>query len=152
MPALCARETAIVAEAVAWCCRNKARIVAADERESGVRALLNLGHTFGHAIEAGLGYGAWLHGEAVAAGMVLAARVANRMGRLSDRTVDRVTALIASAGLPTEAPALGLHQWLALMSQDKKVSDGQIRFVLPNESAHACLVPVPNDVLAAVLR
>jgi 3-dehydroquinate synthase len=152
MPALCARDTAIVAEAVAWCCRNKAHMVAADEKESGIRALLNLGHTFGHAIEAGLGYGTWLHGEAVAAGMVLAARVSNRMGRLSDYTLHRVTALIAAAGLPTEAPTLGLPQWLALMAQDKKVSDGQIRFVLPNESAKACMTQVPSDVLAEVLR
>lgn len=127
---LLARDAAAMAYAIERSCQDKARIVMADEKEEGVRALLNLGHTFGHAIEAGLGYGVWLHGEAVAAGMVLAAQASQLLGNLSAEEVARVTDLIAAAGLPVVAPSLGVERWLALMAHDKKVSDGRIKFVL----------------------
>ncbi|MGH8632416.1 MAG: 3-dehydroquinate synthase family protein, partial [Burkholderiales bacterium] len=91
---------------------------------------LNLGHTFGHAIETGLGYGRWLHGEAVAAGMVMAARLSARMGHLSERDVGRIAALLRRARLPVEAPALGVSRYLELMAHDKKVQDGRVRLVL----------------------
>ncbi len=128
--ALMQRDLDVVAYAVERSCRNKARIVAADEREEGVRALLNLGHTFGHAIEAGLGYGKWLHGEAIAAGMVLAAEASRHLGWLDREDVSRVKALLKQADLPIDAPALGYGRWMTLMAQDKKVLDGEIRFVL----------------------
>ncbi len=128
--ALLARDDAVLAEAVYQSCRNKAEVVIADERESGERALLNLGHTFGHAIEAGLGFGTWLHGEAVAAGMVLAAETSCAAGLLAPAARDRVRALVARAGLPVQAPDLGLERWIELMGSDKKVDAGQVRFVL----------------------
>jgi 3-dehydroquinate synthase len=112
-------------------CRNKARVVAADEREKGERALLNLGHTFGHAIETAAGYGSWLHGEAVAAGMVMAADLSVRLGGLTTSDLDRVVSLITRAGLPLEPPAnLSPDQFLAHMAVDKKVDQGNIRLVL----------------------
>jgi 3-dehydroquinate synthase len=104
--------------------------VAADERETGERAILNFGHTFGHAIEAGSGYGSWLHGEAVAAGMVLAARLSVRVSGLSVRDSDRLRALLERAGLPTQAPPLGAERYLTLMARDKKVEGGALRLVL----------------------
>ena len=119
-----------IGHAIEVSCRTKAAVVGADERETGERALLNLGHTFGHAIEAGLGYGPWLHGEAVAAGMVLAARFSQRLGWLATSDVARVEALLARAGLPVEPPALGAQRWLELMGRDKKVAHGQLRLVL----------------------
>jgi 3-dehydroquinate synthase len=137
--------------AVARCCENKARIVAADEKEQGVRAWLNLGHTFGHAIEAGLGYGNWLHGEAVAAGIVLAARVSHRLGGLADDDVKRIEALITRAGLPVEPPKLGFQRWMSLMAQDKKVDSGTIRFILLKGIGHAYVGTVDEDVLRLIL-
>ena len=117
--------------AVVRACERKAAIVAADERESGVRALLNLGHTFAHAIETGTGYGAWLHGEAVAAGIVLAARMSHRMGWLSGQDCERIERLFERAGLPTRAPAeLSPRQMLEVMSVDKKVRRGRLRLIL----------------------
>ncbi len=127
---LLARDTDALGHAVQRSCQNKARIVGQDERESGQRALLNLGHTFGHAIETGLGYGHWLHGEAVAAGMMLAARLSARMGHLSQHDVGRIEALLSRARLPVEAPALGVGRYLDLMAHDKKVQDGRLRLVL----------------------
>jgi 3-dehydroquinate synthase len=112
-------------------CRNKAEVVAEDERESGARALLNFGHTFGHAIETGLGYGNWLHGEAVAAGMCLAASLSARLGWISEDDVRRVENLLLRAGLPTRLPdALDGARMLELMAVDKKVLDGRTRLVL----------------------
>jgi 3-dehydroquinate synthase len=105
-------------------------VVVADERESGERALLNLGHTFGHAIEAGLGFGCWLHGEAVGAGIVLAAEVSVAAGMLDTHARDRIEGLVARAGLPIRSPDLGLDRWIELMSSDKKVDSGRIKFVL----------------------
>lgn len=127
---LLARDTAALAYAIERSCANKAEVVAEDEHESGVRALLNLGHTFGHAIEAGLGYGEWLHGEAVAAGIVMAAELSRRLGWLSDADCDRTTALLVRARLPTQGPALGVERYLELMALDKKVSAGKLRLVL----------------------
>ncbi len=124
------RDPSALAYAVTRSCENKAAVVAADERESGERALLNLGHTFGHAIEAGLGFGTWLHGEAVAAGTILAARLSARMGLLSADEVERIARLFERAGLPIEAPSLGQERYLELMGHDKKVENGRLRLVL----------------------
>jgi 3-dehydroquinate synthase len=130
MDSLNKRDPAALAYAVGRSCENKAAVVAADERESGERALLNLGHTFGHAIEAGLGFGTWLHGEAVAAGTVLAARLSERMGLLTANDVERILRLFERAGLPIEAPSLGRDRYLELMGHDKKVENGRLRLVL----------------------
>lgn len=128
--ALAARDHAALAHTVAQCCRDKAAIVAADEREAGQRALLNLGHTFGHAIEAHQGYGDWLHGEAVAAGMMMAARMSARMGLLANADIDRIERLYAALGLPAEPPRIPSERFIELMGRDKKVLAGQLRLVL----------------------
>ncbi len=130
MDRLTARDPDALAYAIRRSCENKAAVVADDERESGARALLNLGHTFGHAIEAGMGYGTWLHGEAVAAGTLLAADLSHRLGLIAAADVERIAALMRRAGLPTQAPDLGLDAWLAHMEVDKKVEGGKLRFVL----------------------
>ncbi len=130
MARLVARDPAALAHAVRRSCELKAEVVAQDERESGLRALLNLGHTFGHAIEAGLSFGTWLHGEAVAAGTVQAARLSQRLGFLSEADVQRVVALLQRANLPTAAPDLGVDRYLELMGLDKKVEGGKLRLVL----------------------
>lgn len=127
---LLAMEPEALAYAIQRSCANKAEVVAADETEQGERALLNLGHTFGHAIETGLGYGEWLHGEAVAAGTVIAAELSARLGWLSAEEVDRVRRIFRRAGLPEAAPALGVGRYLELMAHDKKVADGQLRLIL----------------------
>lgn len=125
------RDAAALTEAIRRSCANKAEIVAADEREAGVRALLNLGHTFGHAIEAGLGYGDWLHGEAVGAGMCMAADLSVRLGWLEETQRQRAMNLIAAVGLPTKPPAgFSPQQMLDLMGRDKKVLAGQLRLIL----------------------
>ncbi len=131
MDKLLARDAASLMIAVERSCLNKAKVVEADERESGVRALLNLGHTFGHAIETGMGYGVWLHGEAVATGMCMAAHMSARLGWLSDADVARTEALIQRAKLPIRAPAaLDAARFIDLMGVDKKVKDGKVRLVL----------------------
>jgi 3-dehydroquinate synthase len=131
MLALRARDQSALAEAIERSCRDKADIVANDEREQGVRALLNLGHTFGHAIETGMGYGNWLHGEAIAVGMLMVADLSQRMGWIQQVDVDRIKALFVAAGLPTLAPeGMTSEQYMTLMSVDKKVQDGQIRLIL----------------------
>ncbi|OYZ69884.1 MAG: 3-dehydroquinate synthase, partial [Methylophilaceae bacterium 17-43-7] len=111
-------------------CQNKAEVVVADEHEAGERALLNLGHTFGHAIENAMGYGVWLHGEAVAAGTMLAADLSHRLGWLSTQEIARMDALFKLAKLPLNAPKLSVERYLYLMQLDKKVAEGQIRLVL----------------------
>lgn len=127
-----ARDPQALAYAIERSCADKAKVVAADEREAGLRALLNLGHTFGHAIETGAGYGVWLHGEAVAAGMCMAADLSRRLGWLSAAELARIEKLVQRAGLPTRAPkSLGVAQLRELMSVDKKVEAGQLRLVLP---------------------
>ncbi|HWQ36997.1 MAG TPA: 3-dehydroquinate synthase [Burkholderiales bacterium] len=146
---LVARDSAALRYAVQRSCENKARIVAADEREGGQRALLNLGHTFGHAIETGLGYGRWLHGEAVAAGTMLAARLSQRMGHLTETEVRRIESLLRRARLPVDAPALGPSRYMDLMGHDKKVAKGRIRLVLLRSLGEAF---VTDDYPAGALR
>ena len=131
MAALMARDKQALGYAIERSCAIKSAIVAADERESGQRALLNLGHTFGHAIETGMGYGNWLHGEAVATGMLMAADLSARHGWVSNEMVQRTERLLRHAGLPTSAPAeLDEAQFMELMAIDKKVINGELRLVL----------------------
>jgi len=133
MEALMARDGHALAYAIERSCRNKAEVVAGDELETakeGGRALLNLGHTFGHAIETGVGYGEWLHGEAVAAGTMMAANLSHRLGWLSDEDVERARQLFLRAKLPLQGPALGVDRYLDLMGHDKKVIAGRLRLVL----------------------
>ena len=151
--ALVARDPQALAHAIHASCRIKAEIVGADEREQGERALLNFGHTFGHAIENGTGYGTWLHGEAVAMGMVLAARVSQRCLGLPEHATARLRALVQAAGLPADAPALGFERWMELMGRDKKVVAGAIRFVLLDALGAARITSdVPESALREVLR
>ncbi len=131
MSALLARDQVVLAEAIERSCQDKADIVAQDELEQGVRALLNLGHTFGHAIETGMGYGNFLHGEGVAVGMLMAADLSCRMGWMTEDQVERIKRLLIAAKLPTTVPeGMTAEQFMSLMSVDKKVQDGQIRLVL----------------------
>ena len=149
MDKLLARDPAALAYAIHRSCLNKAEVVAADEHESGNRALLNLGHTFGHAIENGMGYGVWLHGEAVGTGMIMAAELSQRLGWLSAADVARAKTLILKARLPAVAPDLGFDKYLDLMSLDKKVEGGKIRFVLLKALGDAV---VSADVPQALLK
>lgn len=130
MPKLVARDPVLLAEAVYRSCEHKARIVAADEHEHGERALLNLGHTFGHAIESHMGYGTWLHGEAVAVGMLMAADLSMRLGWLTAEDVARVKCVLLAAQLPVDPPVMSEQDFLGLMMQDKKVLAGQLRLIL----------------------
>lgn len=154
--ALLAREPAALAHAVRRSCEIKAWVVGQDEREGGLRAILNFGHTFGHAIESGLGYGEWLHGEAVGCGMVMAMQLSRRLGLVDDAMAERVTRLIARAGLPVTGPALGTARYLELMRVDKKAEAGQIRFVVIEAPGRAGVRPAPDaqvgEVLAACTR
>jgi 3-dehydroquinate synthase len=136
------------------CCEIKALIVAEDEKEQGLRALLNLGHTFGHAIEAQMGYGKWLHGEAVATGMVLASRLANTRGDLTQQDVERIIAVIKQYNLPTEVPAdMTSEQFLLHMRKDKKNKKGTIRFILPTQFGQCALVDdVSDDQVRALIE
>ncbi|MEM8659375.1 MAG: 3-dehydroquinate synthase [Pseudomonadota bacterium] len=146
MPQLIAREQSVLAEAIERSCGNKASVVSADERESGMRAILNLGHTFGHAIETELGYSQWLHGEAVAAGMVLALELASRRGWIEGEEVSALRSLLEQAELPVTPPAdMTAERFLELMARDKKVIDGQLRLVLPQEIGRACVVDDVTD-------
>ena len=149
MDALLHGEATALAHAIETSCRIKAEVVAADEREEGDRALLNFGHTFGHAIENAMGYGEWLHGEAVAAGMVVAAQVSARLGFIADRDIARLRELLARGRLPVTPPALGFERWMSLMGRDKKVVAGSIRFVLLEKLGRAV---IGRDVPEAVLR
>lgn len=130
MPALMTLDEAVVSYAVYRSCQNKAEVVARDEHEAGERALLNLGHTFGHAIENGMGYGVWLHGEAVAAGTMLAADLSVRLNWLKATDLQRIKKIFEAAKLPVSAPKLGAAKYLDLMGLDKKVENGKIRLVL----------------------
>lgn len=147
MAALRKRDKAALSYAVEHACAMKAAIVAEDEKEHGKRALLNLGHTFGHAIEAGLGFGTWLHGEAVGAGMMLAAEASHRQGWISEDDVLRVERLLTQAGLPTRSPDLGTHRWIDLMGHDKKVEGGELRFVLLKSLGNAVVAKLPANIL-----
>jgi len=148
---LMAKDAAALAYAIKRSCEIKAEVVRQDERESGLRAILNFGHTFGHAIEAGLGYGAWLHGEAVGCGMVMAADLSNRLGYIDDNAKRRIAALVHAAGLPTKAPDLGIQCWLELMQVDKKNEGGEIKFILLKPLGSPLITSVPHDVLLATL-
>jgi shikimate kinase / 3-dehydroquinate synthase len=149
---LVARDKASLAYAIARSCEIKADVVRQDEREGGLRAILNFGHTFGHAIEAGLGYGAWLHGEAVGCGMVMAADLSHRMGFIDADTVERVRKLVKAAGLPTVAPDLGTQRWLELMEVDKKNEGGAIKFILIKPLGKPSITNAPQDLLLATLE
>ena len=152
MHRLLARDDDAVAYAVRRSSELKAAVVASDERESGLRAILNFGHTFGHAIEAGMGYGAWLHGEAVAAGMVMAADLSTRMGLLPTVDARRIQKLIAEAGLPVAGPGIGAAKYLELMRVDKKSEGGQVRFVLLDGWGSACMRAAPDDLVVAAIE
>jgi 3-dehydroquinate synthase len=150
--ALRARDAASLVHAVRRSCEIKAAVVAADEREADVRAILNFGHTFGHAIEAGLGFGQWLHGEAVGCGMVLAADLSARLGLVPHAFVERLRTLCQRAGLPVRAPQLGgPAQWLELMRSDKKAEAGALRFVVIESPGRASLRSVPESLVRDTL-
>ncbi|WP_342118603.1 bifunctional shikimate kinase/3-dehydroquinate synthase AroKB [Pseudoduganella sp. OTU4001] len=149
---LMARDKGALAYAIARSCEIKADVVRQDEREGGLRAILNFGHTFGHAIEAGMGYGAWLHGEAVGCGMVMAADLSQRLGFIDAAAVERIRDLVAAAGLPVVAPDLGTERWLELMEVDKKNEGGAIKFILLDPLGKARITTAPQDVLLQTLE
>ena len=150
---LLAREDAVVMHAVRRSCEIKADVVGQDEREHGLRAILNLGHTFGHAIETASGYGNWLHGEAVAAGMVMAADMSTRLGWLQPAERDRIVQLLTRLGLPVAPPRIGAQRGRELMGMDKKVLGGRIRLVLLQGPGRAAVVDdYPEQALEATLQ
>ena len=149
--ALRARDKAALAHAVRRSCEIKAWVVGMDEREGGLRAILNFGHTFGHAIETGQGYGVWLHGEAVGCGLVMAADLSARLGLVDGALVPRLQRLCERAGLPVQAPVMPLCRWMDLMRVDKKAEGGEIRFVLINGLGHAVVRPAPDARVAEVI-
>ena len=155
MDALLVRNRTALLHAIRRSCEIKAQVVGADERESGLRAILNFGHTFGHAIETGMGYGVWLHGEGVAAGMVMAAELSCRLGMVDAAFVDRLRALIQRAGLPTKGPVLdatdNAGRYLELMRIDKKSEAGEIRFVLIDGPGKAVVRPAPDALVREVI-
>ena len=152
---LLAREPRALAHAVRRSCEIKAWVVAQDEREAGLRAILNFGHTFGHAIEAGMGYGAWLHGEAVGCGMVMAARLSAALGMVEAAFADRLVRLIAAAGLPVRGPLLdagdNAGRYLELMRLDKKAQAGAITFVLIDRPGRAVMREAPEALVRSVI-
>jgi 3-dehydroquinate synthase len=152
LDALMARDPAALAHAVKRSCEIKAWVVSQDEREGGIRAILNFGHTFGHAIEAGLGFGEWLHGEAVGCGMVMAANLSQRLGLVDAAFVSRLTTLIQRAGLPTVGPKLGVDEYLHHMRVDKKAEAGEIKFVLIDQPGKAITRGAPDAVVAQVIE
>jgi 3-dehydroquinate synthase len=152
LAALLRRDKPALAHAVRRSCEIKAAVVAQDERESGPRAILNFGHTFGHAIETGLGYGQWLHGEAVACGMVMAAQLSQRLGLITPEYAARLRGVIERAGLPVRAPALGAQRYLELMRHDKKSLGGQIRFVVIESPGVARLRSADEAVVRQVIE
>lgn len=152
LPALLAREPAALSYAVRRSCEIKAAVVAQDERESDLRAILNFGHTFGHAIEAGLGYGAWLHGEAVGCGMVMAADLSARLRLISDAESHRIRRIVERAGLPVRGARLGVERYLELMRLDKKSTAGEIRFVVLEALGNAGIRSAPDDLVRQVIE
>ena len=149
MDSLYALDEQALSYAIARCCQIKAEVVAQDEKESGIRALLNLGHTFGHAIEAELGYGNWLHGEAVAAGTVMAAKTAQLQGLISQEQLDRIQAILQKANLPVHTPdSMSFDDFMKHMMRDKKVLAGELRLVLPTSIGTSDVVKgVPEAVI-----
>ncbi len=152
MPALRALDPQAVAHAVRRCCEIKADVVARDETESGARAMLNFGHTFGHAVEAAMGYGNWLHGEAVGAGMVVAAELSLAQGLIDADAARRLRALVQAAGLPLRVPQLPVARYLELMRVDKKAEAGEVRYVLLAGLGAALLRSLPDAAAAAALQ
>jgi 3-dehydroquinate synthase len=148
---LAKRRTDLIAHAVMRSCAIKAWVVGQDEREAGLRAILNFGHTFGHAIEAGLGYGQWLHGEAVGCGMVMAMHLSMRLGLVDRAFVERLTSLLREAGLPVLAPRLGADRYLELMRVDKKAEAGELKFVVIDRPGSASLRSAPDALVREVI-
>ena len=140
------------AHAVTRSCRIKAAVVVADERESGLRAILNFGHTFAHAIETGTGHGTWLHGEAVGCGMAMAADLSVRLGLIEPAHAARIARIVAAAGLPLRAPALGVARYLELMRMDKKAQAGQLRFILLEGPGRAAVRGADAAAVAATIE
>jgi len=155
MPDLVARDPIALAYAVQRSCEIKAHVVGQDERESGLRAILNFGHTFGHAIEAGMGYGQWLHGEAVGCGLVMAAELSLRLGLIDAAFAQRIRRMVAAAGLPTVGPKLpgadNAERYMALMRVDKKAEGGEIRFVVIDAPGRAAVRPAPDALVREVI-
>ena len=151
LDALLARDPKALAHAVKRSCEIKAWVVGQDEREGGIRAILNFGHTFGHAIEAGLGFGEWLHGEAVGCGMVMASHLSQRLGMVDEAFVSRFTALVERAGLPIVGPKLGAEEYLHHMRVDKKAEAGEIKFVLIDKPGTATVRGAPDALVAQVI-
>jgi shikimate kinase/3-dehydroquinate synthase len=149
---LMSKDPEAIAYAIQRSCEIKADVVRQDEREGGLRAILNFGHTFGHAIEAGLGYGKWLHGEAVGCGMVMAAHLSYKLGFVEAETTARIRALVQAAGLPVDAPDLGAQRWLGLMEVDKKNEGGQIKFILIKPLGSPVITTVPTEILLATIK
>ena len=152
LPALCARDKPALRHAVKRSCQIKAAIVAQDEREADLRAVLNFGHTFGHAIENGLGYGRWLHGEAVGCGMVMAADLSARLGLIDAGYAKRIRDIVQRAGLPVVGPRLGTPRYLELMRVDKKARAGEIRFVVIEAPGRAGVRGAPDALVAQVIE
>jgi 3-dehydroquinate synthase len=152
MPKLLARDDESLTYAIARSCEIKATVVAQDEREHNIRAILNFGHTFGHAIEAATSYERFLHGEAVALGMLIAADLSCRLGLTNALVKERVRDILAQAGLPTDAPRIGAARALELMQMDKKVLGGTVRLVLLEKLGRAIVIgKYPQEALAATL-
>jgi len=151
LDALKSRDKPALAYAIRRSCEIKAGVVAQDERESNLRAILNFGHTFGHAIETGLGYGAWLHGEAVGCGMAMAADLSVRLGLIDAAHSRRIAAVVAAAGLPLRAPALGRDTYLDLMRRDKKAGEGALRLVVLEAPGRAILRTIDPAAVAATI-
>jgi 3-dehydroquinate synthase len=152
LDALVARDKTALAHAVKRSCEIKAAVVGSDEREGGLRAILNFGHTFGHAIEAGLGYGEWLHGEAVGCGMVMAADLSVRLGLMPADFLARLEAVCVRAGLPVRGPRLGTERYLELMRVDKKAEAGEIRFVVIDALGSARMQAAPDALVRAAIE
>lgn len=144
-------DTGAMAHAVLRSCEIKSAVVSADEREGGIRATLNFGHTFGHAIESGLGYGEWLHGEAVGCGMVMAADLSARLGKISRADAERLKRIIEAMGLPIVPPKLGAQRFMELMQVDKKTEAGQIRYVVLEGIGKARIQQVPDAAVIETL-
>jgi 3-dehydroquinate synthase len=149
--ALLACDTNAMAHAVLRSCEIKSAVVSADEREGGIRATLNFGHTFGHAIESGLGYGEWLHGEAVGCGMVMAADLSARLGQIGQSDAQRLKRIIASMHLPIAPPKLGSQRFMELMQVDKKTEAGQIRYITLGSIGAARIQQVPDATVIETL-
>jgi 3-dehydroquinate synthase len=152
LPSLLAGDKSSLVQAVTRSCRIKAQVVAIDERESGLRAILNFGHTFAHAIETGTGHGTWLHGEAVGCGMAMAADLSTRLGLITPEHAARIARVVGAAGLPLRAPELGVARYVELMRMDKKAEAGEIRFIVLEAPGKAAVRGADAAVVAATIE